>query len=59
VRAQGDGRSLFKEKCATCHGADGKGDTSRGKAMKLRDLGSDDVEKQTDAQLTEITEMER
>jgi cytochrome c553 len=53
--AQGDGASLFKAKCAACHGADGKGDTSMGKAMKLRDLGSDDVQKQTDAELTEIT----
>src|SRR5271166_748221 len=28
ARAQGDGASLFKAKCAACHGADGKGDTS-------------------------------
>ncbi len=55
ARAQGDGESLFKAKCAACHGADGKGDTSMGKSMKLRDLGSDDVQKQTDAELTEIT----
>lgn len=56
VHAQGDGAAVFKAKCAACHGADGKGDTSMGKAMKLRDLGSDDVQKQTDAQLIEITE---
>jgi cytochrome c6 len=55
VRAQGDGATLFKAKCAACHGADGKGDTSMGKSMKLRDLGSDDVQKQTDAELTDIT----
>jgi cytochrome c6 len=55
ARAQGDAAGLFKAKCAACHGADGKGDTSMGKAMKLRDLGSDDVQKQTDAELTDIT----
>lgn len=54
--ARGDdaGATLFKQKCAACHGADGKGDTSMGKTMKVRDLGSADVQKQTDAQLTDI-----
>jgi cytochrome c6 len=55
VRAQQNGADLFKSKCAMCHGADGKGDTPVGKSLKLRDLGSDDVQKQTDAQLTDIT----
>jgi cytochrome c6 len=55
VRAQDNGAALFKSKCASCHGPDGKGDTPVGKALKLRDLGSEDVQKQTDAQLTEIT----
>ncbi len=49
-----DSASLFKTKCAACHGADGSGDTSMGKALKIRDLGSAEVQKQTDAQLTEI-----
>jgi cytochrome c6 len=50
-----DGAALYKSKCATCHGVDGKGDTPVGKALKLRDLGSGDVQKQTDEQLTDIT----
>jgi cytochrome c6 len=54
VRAQNDAASLFKSKCAACHGADGKGDTSIGKTLKIRDLHSADVQKQTDAQITEI-----
>lgn len=53
--AQGDTGSLFKSKCAACHGADGKGDTAVGKSLKLRGLGSADVQEQTDAQLTDIT----
>jgi cytochrome c6 len=56
ARAQNDGAALFKAKCAPCHGADGKGDTSMGKVLKVRDLTSEDVQKQTDSQLTEITE---
>jgi len=50
--AQGDGASLFKSKCAGCHSADGSGTGPAGKAMHLRDLGSADVQKQTDAELT-------
>ena len=37
-----------------CHGPDGSGDTAMGKKMKIRDLRSADVQKQTDAQLAEI-----
>jgi mono/diheme cytochrome c family protein len=35
-----------------CHGPDGGGDTPTGKAMKVRDLRSAEVQKQTDAELT-------
>jgi cytochrome c6 len=46
------GADTYKGKCAMCHGADGKGDTSIGKAKKIRDLGSADVQGQSDADLT-------
>jgi mono/diheme cytochrome c family protein len=49
-----DGAADYKAKCAGCHGADGKGDTGMGKAMKLRDLGSADVQAQSDADLNGI-----
>jgi mono/diheme cytochrome c family protein len=52
--AQGDGASLFKSKCAACHGADGSGNTAVGKSLKIRDLASADVQKQTDAELTAL-----
>ena len=51
ARGQDAGAALFKTKCAACHGADGKGETAMGKANKLRDLGSADVQKQSDADL--------
>ena len=51
-----DGAALFKAKCAMCHGADGKGETAMGKNLKLRDLGSADVQKQTDADLKKVIE---
>lgn len=50
-----NGEAVYKAKCTTCHAADGSGATPMGKKMGLRDLGSADVQKQTDEQLTEIT----
>ncbi|HST11177.1 MAG TPA: cytochrome c, partial [Terriglobales bacterium] len=47
---------VYKAKCASCHGADGKGDTPAGKSMKVKDLASDDVQKMSDADLTSTIE---
>lgn len=49
-----DGPTLYKTKCAMCHGADGKGETPMGKKLNIRNLGSPEVQKQTDAELTTI-----
>ena len=48
VQGQDGGEALYKSKCAGCHGADGKGQTAMGKANNIRDLGSADVQAQTD-----------
>jgi cytochrome c6 len=45
------GAETFKAKCAACHGANGAGDTTMGKNLKIRDLGAADVQKQSDADL--------
>jgi len=52
--ASTQGGTLYKAKCASCHGPDGSGQTQMGKMMKLRDLRSADVQSKSDAQLTEI-----
>ena len=49
-----DGAATFKAKCAMCHGPDGTGQTPTGKMMKVKDLGSAEVQKLTDAELTKI-----
>ena len=49
-----DAGDTFKAKCALCHGADGKGETGMGKSLKLRDLASVDVQKQSDADLNAL-----
>lgn len=46
-----DAAATFKSKCAMCHGADGKG-SAMGLKMGAHDFTSDDVQKQTDMQLT-------
>jgi cytochrome c6 len=51
-RADDAGQKLYSSKCAACHGPDGKGETTVGKANKLRDLASADVQKQSDVELT-------
>ncbi len=48
------GADTFSAKCAGCHGADGSGSSPMGQRMKVRDLRSPDVQKQTDAELTSI-----
>jgi cytochrome c6 len=45
-----DAAADYKAKCAMCHGANGEGKA----AMKTQDLGSADVQKMSDDQLTNI-----
>ncbi len=48
------GETIYQQRCAGCHGADGSGSTSIGRVFKLRDLRSEGVQKMTDVQLSEI-----
>ena len=45
---------LFNAKCAACHAPDGSGSTTMGKVLKIRDLASADVQKQSDEELIRI-----
>jgi len=53
VRAQ-SAAATYKAKCAGCHGADGKGNTSPGKTLGANDFSSDTVTKMSDADLITI-----
>jgi mono/diheme cytochrome c family protein len=54
VQAQSDAATIFKAKCALCHSADGSADTQTGKALHAKDLRSEEVQKKTDAELTQV-----
>jgi cytochrome c6 len=56
AKEQKEGASIFESKCAACHGKDAKGETSMGKTMKIRNLHSADVQKQTKEELYKIIE---
>jgi mono/diheme cytochrome c family protein len=54
AQAENDPAKFFKANCAMCHSADGSGSGPTGKALKAKDLRSDEVQKQSDAALNEI-----
>lgn len=58
VQAKADDKSaaLYKQKCAACHGADGKDDTPTGKAMKVRSFAVPEVTKMSDEDLSSAIE---
>jgi cytochrome c6 len=48
-----DAAATYKSKCAGCHGPDGTG-SKMGKVMGAHDFTSADVQKMSDAELTDI-----
>ena len=47
------GTALYDGKCAMCHSKDGSGNSPMGKSMKVPDLRSKAVQKQSDTELAE------
>jgi cytochrome c oxidase cbb3-type subunit 3 len=45
---------LYQTKCAACHGPDGSGNTTVGKALKLKDIRDPEIQKISDADMTTI-----
>src|ERR1700689_2819132 len=54
VRADGAGEALYKQKGTPCHAAGGSGNNVMGKKLNIGDLRSPEVQKMSDAELTEI-----
>jgi len=56
AKADEKNAALYKQKCAACHGADGKGETATGKAMKVRSFADPEVVKMSDEDLSSAIE---
>lgn len=48
------GATLYKERCAGCHGPDGKGQTSMAKAMRAGDLTAPSVQNMSDQEMNDL-----
>ena len=53
--AQSGGADIYKAKCVMCHGADGVGATSAGKALKAASFKDPSIIKASDADLIAAT----
>lgn len=52
--AQSAAETLYKAKCAMCHGPDGKAETPAGKAMKARSFADPEVAKMSEEELETV-----
>ncbi len=50
------GADVYASKCKMCHGADGTPPPAMAKSMGIKDLKSDDIQKQSDADLKAVVE---
>lgn len=50
------GADVYSSKCKMCHGADGTPPAAMAKSMGIKDLKSEEVQKQSDADLKAIVE---
>jgi cytochrome c6 len=50
------GADVYKAKCQMCHGPNGVPSPAMAKSMNLRDLGSAEVQKQSDAEMKTVVE---
>src|SRR5215467_13254652 len=56
VQSEDKSAAVYKQKCVSCHGVDGKGETPAGKAMKVRSFASAETAKMSDQDLAEVIE---
>jgi cytochrome c6 len=53
-KAQSAAETLYKAKCAMCHGPDGKGETPAGKSLKVVSFATPEVAKMSDEELETV-----
>ena len=59
LQAQDDPAKVFKKNCVLCHSEDGSGSSASGKALKAKELRSDEVQGKKDADLLDAIDKGR
>jgi mono/diheme cytochrome c family protein len=49
---QNSAQDVYLDKCSVCHAKDGSGNTAKGRKVKAKDLRSAEIQKMSDADLT-------
>ena len=52
--AQSSGEEVYKQKCLSCHGADGMANSGIGKVMRVKPVSDPGVRKLTEAEMIEL-----
>src|SRR5436853_6041080 len=49
-----DVKQVYLDKCSVCHGEDGRGQTAKGKKLKVKDVRSPEVQKMSEAEMLAV-----
>jgi mono/diheme cytochrome c family protein len=53
--SQSSGEAIYKQKCLTCHGADGLANSGIGKVMRVKPITDPQVKKLSETEMIELT----
>ena len=56
AKSEDKSAAVYKQKCVSCPGVDGKGEAPAGKAMKVRSFASPETAKMSDQELADVIE---
>jgi mono/diheme cytochrome c family protein len=54
LASPGSAPEVYLDKCSVCHAQDGSGNTAKGRKLKVKNLRSPEVQKLSEAEMTDI-----